>query len=647
MTRHTISWLIAATLVALLWPAPWATADDDTAAASTAAASRVIATWHGGCLTQEELNGWLAFRDPDDAATPIPPEKASIRQLAYWKSLAAAARDEKLDRSTRVRLELEAMRHAVLTPALRRRVVKDVTVSDEEVEALRRDHPEAFRRPRKLKLRNIYKRFQGGVEAESIRLRMKQIRQQLLDGASFEELARKESVSQSARRGGTLGWVDPEELPAPVADAVRRLAPGMISQPVEHGGGISIFLCEEVRAAHLPTPDEVRAKLREGLLRQRRRQAWSGYQQRLLTAAPLQIDPGTASAVLELPGYRLGREDAAELVRLRWPASGHAPDAEEMTALLQRWALGVLEARRAVELRLDREPETAATLRWRQMDILAHAELSRRLQPMLPKPTEVQLRHYFEDHRGRYREPTAYDLAVIDFGEPDPAHGEAMLRRAVEAARRVITGELSFAEAARRYSKHPSAAAGGSIGWRTQHQVALWGPTASRAIFALTPGESTDLLHLESGLKMYSLREVRKARDLPFKKVEDRVRTAWLQEQLPGLEAEARRAQLESIALEIAPAAGPPPRVIRWSTATEFESYGFDVYRSPTDKGPFTRLTEAPIPGAGTSDVPHSYRFEDATAVPGTVYYYYVEAISTSGRRRRLTPVRASTGAAP
>ncbi len=82
------------------------------------------------------------------------------------------------------------------------------------------------------------------------------------------------------------------------------------------------------------------------------------------------------------------------------------------------------------------------------------------------------------------------------------------------------------------------------------------------------------------------------------------------------------------------------PVVLRWSTATEFERHGYHVFRGADPDGPFERLTDESIPGAGTTDLPQHYRFEDRTARPGSVYFYFVESVSTSGERERFTPVR-------
>lgn len=83
----------------------------------------------------------------------------------------------------------------------------------------------------------------------------------------------------------------------------------------------------------------------------------------------------------------------------------------------------------------------------------------------------------------------------------------------------------------------------------------------------------------------------------------------------------------------------PLENKVRWSTASELDSYGFDVYRSTAEEGPFTVINDEPVPGAGTSDTPTDYEFVDGQIEPETAYYYYIEAISMNGQRERATPV--------
>jgi hypothetical protein len=87
---------------------------------------------------------------------------------------------------------------------------------------------------------------------------------------------------------------------------------------------------------------------------------------------------------------------------------------------------------------------------------------------------------------------------------------------------------------------------------------------------------------------------------------------------------------------------GVPPSTIRWVTQSEEEVFGYDVYRGESEVGPFQRLNELAISGGGTTDLPQRYVYTDDTIESGKVYWYYVEKITLSGERSRLTPIYPS-----
>ena len=96
------------------------------------------------------------------------------------------------------------------------------------------------------------------------------------------------------------------------------------------------------------------------------------------------------------------------------------------------------------------------------------------------------------------------------------------------------------------------------------------------------------------------------------------------------------------LALPKAPGASHPEWLrnrIRWKTASEVDNFGYDIYRGPAEAGPFTKITESPIPGHGTTDEPSDYEYFDADIAEGVEYWYYVESISITGERERFTPI--------
>ncbi len=103
-------------------------------------------------------------------------------------------------------------------------------------------------------------------------------------------------------------------------------------------------------------------------------------------------------------------------------------------------------------------------------------------------------------------------------------------------------------------------------------------------------------------------------------------------EAAPATEEAAAEAEAE-------PAPETYKNTIKWSTASEVDNFGFDVYRGDGPEGPFERINADTIEGAGTIDEPTRYQYADDTIDPHRTYYYYVESISMSGVRERFTPV--------
>jgi len=77
----------------------------------------------------------------------------------------------------------------------------------------------------------------------------------------------------------------------------------------------------------------------------------------------------------------------------------------------------------------------------------------------------------------------------------------------------------------------------------------------------------------------------------------------------------------------------------RWTTASESDTFGYDVYRGDSENGKFTRISKKPILGHGTTSETNKYEFVDDTIDPCKEYYYYVEEITNGGARSKFTSV--------
>ncbi len=98
--------------------------------------------------------------------------------------------------------------------------------------------------------------------------------------------------------------------------------------------------------------------------------------------------------------------------------------------------------------------------------------------------TEENLGRYFQDHQRDFdgtRLRVAQILIEVDVENP-PALAEAV-KKAEQIAQEIASGELDFADAARRHSDAPTAAKGGELGWIQRRQPMP--PSFSKAAFEL------------------------------------------------------------------------------------------------------------------------------------------------------------------
>jgi len=78
--------------------------------------------------------------------------------------------------------------------------------------------------------------------------RLLQLRSRIQKGEDFANLARTHSEdTTSASEGGDLGWVNPKQLVPEFEQAMNRLAPGELSEPVQSPFGLHLIQVLERR----------------------------------------------------------------------------------------------------------------------------------------------------------------------------------------------------------------------------------------------------------------------------------------------------------------------------------------------------------------------------------------------------------------
>lgn len=141
------------------------------------------------------------------------------------------------------------------------KIESGVTVGDDEVKAVL-NKLNASKGTEEYRVGEIFMSATPATEAQTLDNANK-ILTQLRSGASFAGYARQYSEASTAAVGGDLGWVRPEQLPAPLATALRDMPAGSISNPIPVPGGFSIIAVQDTRKILTPDPRDAVLSLKQ------------------------------------------------------------------------------------------------------------------------------------------------------------------------------------------------------------------------------------------------------------------------------------------------------------------------------------------------------------------------------------------------
>lgn len=141
------------------------------------------------------------------------------------------------------------------------KIESGVTVGDDEVKAVL-NKLNASKGTEEYRVGEIFLASTPATESETLDTANK-ILSQLRGGASFAGYARQYSVASTAAVGGDLGWVRPEQLPTPLATALKEMPAGSISNPIPVPGGFSIIAVQDTRKILTPDPRDAVLSLKQ------------------------------------------------------------------------------------------------------------------------------------------------------------------------------------------------------------------------------------------------------------------------------------------------------------------------------------------------------------------------------------------------
>jgi parvulin-like peptidyl-prolyl isomerase len=101
---------------------------------------------------------------------------------------------------------------------------------------------------------------EGWLIRRSVRNRAREIRERIIEGEDFSEMAQRVSAAPTAASGGDMGWI---QMPSTylIDTTLAALEPGEVSPPMATPKGYWLVKLEEVKPRRTMTYEEARARL--------------------------------------------------------------------------------------------------------------------------------------------------------------------------------------------------------------------------------------------------------------------------------------------------------------------------------------------------------------------------------------------------
>ncbi|HWN10643.1 MAG TPA: peptidyl-prolyl cis-trans isomerase [Pyrinomonadaceae bacterium] len=230
-------------------------------------------------------------------------EVAKEQGITTIEKLDAAMRESGVDpAATRATLRTELMKQAVIQQEVDRKIFFGLTM--DELKKYFDAHPEKFRKPENVTLSEIFLSSAGKNEAE-VKARANALVAQLRAGGDFAAIATTNSeremngVRVAQQNKGKVGTFDVPNLREDIANAIKDVKAGGISEPLRSNDGYQILRVDErVSASTAVTFHENR--VREAITMERNAKAREDYLQNLRNEAYIKISDTYKAAVLPL-----------------------------------------------------------------------------------------------------------------------------------------------------------------------------------------------------------------------------------------------------------------------------------------------------------------------------------------------------------
>ena len=246
-------------------------------------AKNVLASVGDWTITVDEFNEKTkALKEvmPEYDENDLETKKLVLEELVRQQLLVDEALKRGIDKKENVAAALDEFTKTLLVRELAVEIAESITVSDQEAKVFYDENQELFKEPDQWRIREILVDNEG---------RAKELAVALLQGADFAQVARENSIAQTASKGGDVGFVSEFEDPK-VQNTVFTLEQGSASNVFKGDKGYYIVKLEEKKQGVLQSFDDVKEELKQGLVAMNQQQAIIDYVENLRSNANIEIN---------------------------------------------------------------------------------------------------------------------------------------------------------------------------------------------------------------------------------------------------------------------------------------------------------------------------------------------------------------------
>ena len=456
-------------------------------------------------------------------------DELDLAELILTKALAAEAERLGLDQRAEVRLAIEMQQAGVVSTALKRRLAQTTAPTAEAIDAKYQQIKDTFTLPRRWRIRNLFlwhpRDASDEVKAQ-VGAELDRLRRRVLAGEDFAELATQHSDSQTRFQGGLIGNVYPGVLPARLDEILFALEPGEVSRIVEGPNGPSLFFCDTILPKVHRTEQELREIAGSRLTQRSLKTAWNQRLNDQLAAAQLRFDwsaldsppaPSSAAGVegqplplVEFAGGSLTGAQVQALLGTQAPLSERSR--AQIRTRVEQLILSRIQRAEAEQRSLLTAADRTA-LRWIKLRALETQALLTFVEARFAPLTETEIRQHFEANRDQFTRPRHFDLGGILLTPSEEATPDGATNLGHQLMRDISSGRLTFEQAARTQSQHPSRTVGGHLGSISRTALSrIYGRKAANVISELEVGQLSGVIQEGDMVWIFQLLESEPAR---------------------------------------------------------------------------------------------------------------------------------------